>query len=85
MKDQSPKYLFSIIAKLTRPYTTRNANNILHFKLKHSLFKNTFFPLAIIEWNKLNPEIQNVPRINVFKRNKLIVVNAFPRQKTHLT
>ena len=31
LKDQSPKYLFNIIPKLNRPYSTRNANNILIF------------------------------------------------------
>ena len=71
LKDQSPKYLFNIIPKLNRPYSTRNANNIPHFKVKHSFFKNTFFPSVIIEWNKLDPEIQNVPSLNIFKKNIL--------------
>ena len=31
LKDQSPKYLFNIIPKLNRPYSTRNANNVLIF------------------------------------------------------
>ena len=69
LKDQSPKYLFNIIPKLNRPYSTRNANNIPHFKVKHSFFKNTFFPLVIIEWHKLNPEIQNARSLNIFKNN----------------
>ena len=59
LKVQSPKYFFNIILKLTRPYSTRNTNNIPHFKVKHSFFKNTHFPSVIIEWNKLDPEIQN--------------------------
>ena len=69
LKDQSPKHFFNIISKLTRPYSTRNANNIPHFKVKHSFFKNTFFPSVIIEWNKLDPEIQNAPSLNIFKKN----------------
>ena len=69
LKEQSPKYLFNIIPNLTRPYSTRNANNIPHFKVKHSFFKNTFFPSVIIEWNKLDPEIQNAPSLNIFKKN----------------
>ena len=71
MKDQSPKYLFNIIPKLNRPSPTRNANNIPYFKVKHSFFKNTFFPSVIIEWNKLDPEIQNAPSLNIFKKNIL--------------
>ena len=34
LKDQSPKYLFNIIPKLTRP----QSNNIPHFKIKNSFF-----------------------------------------------
>ena len=71
LKDQSPKYLFNIIPKLNRPYPTRNANNIPHFKVKHSFFKNIFFPSVILEWNKLDPEIQNAPSHNIFKKNIL--------------
>ena len=71
LKDQSPKYLFNIIAKLNKPYSTRNANHIPHFKIKHSFIKNTFYPSVIIEWNKLDPEIQNAPSLNIFKNNIL--------------
>ena len=39
-KNQSPKYLFHIILTLTRTYSTRHANSIPHFKVKHSFFKN---------------------------------------------
>ena len=72
MKDQSPKYLFNIIPKLTRPYSARNANNVPHFKVKHSrFFKNTFFLSVIIKWNKLDPAIQNASSFNIFKRDIL--------------
>ena len=38
--------------KLTRPYSTRNANNITHFKVKRNFFKNTFFSqLSLNETN----------------------------------
>ena len=60
-----------IIPKLNRPYSTRKANNIPHFKVKHSFFKNTFFLSVIIEWKKLDPEIQNAPSLNIFIKNKL--------------
>ena len=69
LKDQSPKYLFNIIPMLNRPYSTRNANSIPRFKVKQNFFRNTFFPSVIIEWNKLDPEIQNALNINIFKKN----------------
>ena len=71
MKDQSRKYLFNIIPKLNKPYSTRAPNNISHFKVKHSFFKNTLFPLVIIEWNKADPEIQNAPGLNIFMNSIL--------------
>ena len=71
LKDWCPKYLYDIITKLTRPYSTRNANDIPHFKVKRSFFKNTFFPSVIIEWNKLDHEVQNAPSLNIFKKNIL--------------
>ena len=77
LKNQSPKYLFKIIPKLTRPYSARHPNNIPHFKVKH-IFKNTFFPSVIIELYKLDPEIQNAPRLNIFKKNILMFVRPTP-------
>ena len=32
-------------------------------KIKHNFFKNTFFPSAILEWNKLDPTIQNAEEV----------------------
>ena len=69
LKNLFLKDLFNIIHKLDRWNSTRNANNTPHFKVKHSFLKNTFFPSAIIEWNKLDLEIQNTPGINIFKNN----------------
>ena len=71
LKGQFPKYLFNIIPKLTTPCSSRNANNIPHFKVKHSFFKNILFPSVIFEWNKLDTKIQNVPSLNFFKKNIL--------------
>ena len=68
LKEQPLKYLFN---KLTRPYPTRNASNIHHFKVKHSFFKKKFSvrhhwmeqtgpsSIKVINWNtssiKVNP------------------------------
>ena len=75
-KGQSPKKPFNIIPKLTRPLSARNANNIPHFKVKYSFFKNTFFPSVIIEQNKLDPEIQDAPSLNIFKKNILKFISS---------
>ena len=33
--------------------------NLLCFKIKHNSFKNYFFPLTVIEWNKLDLHIRD--------------------------
>ena len=71
MKYQSPKYIFKLIPKLTRPYSKRNANNIPNFKVKYGFFKNTFFPSVNIKGNKLDTEIQNASGLKYFLKNIL--------------
>ena len=48
-------------------YTFRNADKIPYFKTKHIFFKNYFFSLVIIEWNKLDPSIQRCDSYNASK------------------
>ena len=84
LKDQSPKTIFNIISRLIRPSSTKNANNIPHFKVKHSFFKNTFFPSIIIEWNKLDTVIQNTPTLNISKKNIFKVSNTYLKQNIWL-
>ena len=40
-------------------YTFRNSNKIPYFKTKYNFFKNSLFPLVIIEWNNLDSIIRN--------------------------
>ena len=54
LKNKSPLHLFNLIPNSTRMHTTRNADNITPFKVKHNFFKNSFFPLIISEWKKLD-------------------------------
>ena len=50
-KNKSPQYLFKLISrkKLVHLLPTRNVDNIPSFKIRHNFFKNSFFPLSIIE------------------------------------
>ena len=50
---------------------TRNTNNIPLFKVKHNFFRNSFFPSAVIEWNKLDLNIRISERFNIFKKTRL--------------
>ena len=71
MKDQSLKYLFNIIPKINRPYSTSNENDTAHFKVKHCFFEKTIFLSFVTEWNKLDPKTQNAPSLSIFKKNIL--------------
>ena len=59
-KNQSPKYLFDKIPTTRTAYRTRNnIGNISRFKVKHSFFKNSFFPSTLIERNNLDKSIRS--------------------------
>ena len=68
---KQPKYLFDIIPINPSNYSTRNTDKIPPFNVRHNFYKNSFFPSAVIEWNKLDPEIRNVDSFNIFKKSIL--------------
>ena len=70
-KNQSPSYLCNIIRTTNTHYTFTNSDKILYFKTKRNFFKNSFFPLVIIEWNKLDPSPRRCDSYNVLKSNIL--------------
>ena len=45
----------------------------------NNFFKNTFFPSAIIEWNKLDLAIRNAESLGIFKSNILKFFRPTPR------
>ena len=66
-----PKYLFNIIPTSVSTYNTRNTNNIPLFKVKHNFFQNSFFPSALIRWNKLDLNIQSSENLNIVQKTLL--------------
>ena len=40
-------------------------------------FKNTYFPLTIIEWNRLDWKFKNSDKIEDFKRRILSIIRPF--------
>ena len=48
-KPQPPKYLYSIVPSYSMSYRIRQCNKTP--AITHGIFKNTFFPSSIIEWN----------------------------------
>ena len=77
--NKSPFYLFNLILETTSFYATRNVDFILLIKIKHNFFKNTFFSSAIIEWNKLDPTIQNAQCFGILESNILTFIRDPPQ------
>ena len=73
-KNQCPKYLFDIIPQSNCQCRTRNSQDIPHINVKHQLFKNSYFPSTIIEWNRLDSNIRNSETINIFKSKILKLI-----------
>lgn len=60
------RYLHSIIPTHNMSCGTNKPNKISVIKVKYDIFKNTFFPSAKIEWNKLDWNIQKLENIEAF-------------------
>ena len=72
LKSESPSYRFNTIPNSNnRQRQTRNSGNIPSFFVKHDYFKNSFFPSAITEWNKVDYYIRNADSFKVFKKRLL--------------
>ena len=69
--EKSPLYLFNLIPNLNRVHNTRLSYNILPIKVRDDYFKNSFFPSALTEWNKLDLNIRNSESLNTFKKRLL--------------
>ena len=78
VKNKSPPYLYDIIPKLNPNCISRNSHKIPQFKVKHSFFENSFFPSAVIEWNKLDTNICNSTSLNQFKARVLEFIRPKP-------
>ena len=77
-KNENPLYLFNIIPTRKLFYITRNHTNIPLFKTNHILFKNSFFPSTIIEWNNLDPKLRNSDTYRTFKNTILKFLRPSP-------
>lgn len=82
VKEKSPEYLFNIIPS-NNTRRTRNSENIPQFSVKHNFFKNSFFPSAIIEWNKLDLNIRKLDSFSLFKASILKFIRPCPNSIFH--
>ena len=54
-----PLYLADLLTKGTHSYNTHSSENITIFQSRTEIFKFSFFPWSIVEWNKLDLKIGN--------------------------
>ena len=73
-----PSYFFNLISQSNHNYNTRQYDNIESFYCRTDVFKNSFFPYVIDEWNKLKIEIRNVESFPKFRKFLLNLDNGRP-------
>ena len=79
-KSKSPQYLFKLILEKKKPssYVTRHADNFPRLNTKYNFYKNSFFPLAIIEWSNVDSNLRKAENIGAFKNNILKFIRLKP-------
>ena len=74
--EKSPSYIFNLIPNFNRVHNTRLSYNITAIKVRHDYFKNSFFPSAITEWNKLDLNIRDSASLNTIKKKRLKFIRS---------
>ena len=77
-KNKSPKYLFNNILMVRSTNRTRNIDNIPQFNVRHTFFRNSYFPSIVTEWNNLDKSIRNSESFSIFKKNILKFIRPSP-------
>ena len=77
-KNKSLKYLFNYIPTVRSTYRTRNTDNIPKFNVRHTFFRNSYFPSIVTEWNNLDKSIRNSESFSIFKKNILEFIQPSP-------
>ena len=73
VKEQPPEYLFDLIPSNSNSSQTRNSQNLVisQFKVTNRFFLNSFFPSALVEWNKWDSYICDSPSNSTLKKKVL--------------
>ena len=66
-KEDKPVYPFNLIPTKNLNYITRYTDKNTIFYTDHN--SKSLFPFVVIEWNKLDPNLQSTASLSVFKKN----------------
>ena len=70
---QIPKYLYELLPTESETYNSCNRENVETYYCRTDLFKYSFFPYVIVEWNKLDVNLRNAKSFLIF-RNSLMKI-----------
>ena len=68
MNNQTPGYLYSLLAPPNRDYSTRRYTKFRPIFCITETFSNSFLPQTIKEWNKLDTSICQAPSYSAFRK-----------------
>ena len=71
---QLSSYLYELIPKSNHNYNTRNIDHIDPYYCRTDIFKYSFFPYTIVEWNKLDVNLKNAKFYMCFRTSLLKIV-----------
>ena len=69
---QIPKYLYELLPTESHTYNTCHIGNVETYYCRTDLFKYSFFPCSVVEWNKLGINLQNAKSFLI--RNSLLKI-----------
>ena len=70
--DLTPEYLkIPDVSPRTHLYGTRSGNAITPIPYRINTYMNSFFPNAVKEWNKIDPDLRQLTSLSIFKSNLL--------------
>ena len=68
---QTLKYLYNLIPLGNCVYNIRSQDQLNTYYCRTDLFKYSFFPYTIVEWNKLDVTLRNAKSLLIFKNSLL--------------
>ena len=73
------EYLYKLILAKSSSYNTCNSDHIETYYCRTDIFKHSFFPYMIVEWNRLDYTLCNSKSYNIFKNSLLKIGRAMPK------
>ena len=70
-KTGLPEYLFNMMSQSNQRYNTRSSEDFTTFYCRTDVFKYSYFPYTILEWNKLDIQIRGSESFLSFKNSLL--------------